>query len=115
MTMVLLHTLVRPLVCVCMHVYVCTWCIMCICVCVYAPLVVYSYIRNITYVYFYTSPSMSIHILGENPNLLKEFHTALSPDTPYVLQLVMDDTGMSTFNLRDKYGSLLETQYVQHR
>eukprot|EP01031_Cornospumella_fuschlensis_P028992 gene28992-34994_t len=51
---------------------------------------------------------------GENPGLLKEFHTLIFPDTQYILQLIMDSTGLSTFNLRDKYGSLLESQYVQH-
>lgn len=51
---------------------------------------------------------------GQNPELLKDFKTLIAPDTKYKLQLVMDETGLSVFNLRDEGGALLETQTVQH-
>lgn len=51
---------------------------------------------------------------GENPNLLKPFTTTILPEVKYVLQLIMDDSGQSIFNLKDENSQLLETQIVQH-
>jgi hypothetical protein len=48
------------------------------------------------------------------PGLLKEFTTLLSPEVPYILELSMDATGLSTFSLLDSSGQLLEVQTVQH-
>lgn len=51
---------------------------------------------------------------GQNPNLLKQFQTTLVPLVPYVLNMVMTDDGITTFNLQDANKILLESVTVQH-
>ena len=52
---------------------------------------------------------------GENPELLKPFKTTVAPETEYVFQLTMDETGLSTFILRDANNNAeIERQTVQH-
>ena len=51
---------------------------------------------------------------GENPNLLKTFKFTIEPEIVYNLELVLDETGLSTFILKDKDNIEIERQYVQH-
>jgi hypothetical protein len=50
----------------------------------------------------------------QNDYLLKTFRTTLEPNIEYILNLVQDSTGLSTFNLQSSTGAIIETQYVQH-
>jgi hypothetical protein len=68
-------------------------------------------IQIAAYSYDYSVPPYT----GENPELLKEFMTTILPNVYYIYELVMDETGLSTFILRDETGLELEKQTVQHK
>jgi hypothetical protein len=51
---------------------------------------------------------------GENPNLLKPFITTIEPEVNYKLELLLDETGLSTFILKTEGNVEIERQYVQH-
>ena len=52
---------------------------------------------------------------ADNPSLLQPFAFTAAPNVPYVLQLGMEATGLSTFTLFDgATGAFIEAQYVQH-
>lgn len=52
---------------------------------------------------------------GENPDLMKSFKTTIDPEKYYIYQIIMDESGLSTFILRDENSAELERQTVQHK
>lgn len=52
---------------------------------------------------------------GQDPGLLKTFKTTIAPDQFYVYELLVDDTGLSTFVLKSADNVELERQTVQHK
>lgn len=52
---------------------------------------------------------------GQDPGLLKTFKTTIDPDQFYIFQLIMDDTGLSTFVLKSSENVEIERQTIQHK
>ena len=52
----------------------------------------------------------------ENPSeFMKAFTTTISTETKYMLIMGMDNTGLTTFSLAQSDGTVIESQYVQHK
>ena len=51
---------------------------------------------------------------GENPNLLQQFQATISPNVPYILHMVMEDNGITTFSLLQNDSTWIESVQVQH-